>query len=128
MFATDIVQLEQHNFDKLRHLRADEELSINTTLAYPNCTTTRPRRTKVEGALFLNVVIRKRTPVFKLLASKDQALLVGWDTFLILNLRFHVVDGVGRLDFERDSLASESLHEDLHASTKTQDYVDREWV
>jgi hypothetical protein len=127
MFATDIVQLE-HNFDKLRHLRADEELSINTTLDYPDCTTTRPRRTKVEGALFLNVVIRKRTPVFELLASKDQALLVGWDTLLILNLRFHVVDGVGRLHFECDSLASESLDEDLHPSTKTQDYVDRQWV
>ena len=101
---------------------------MNAILAYSDCTTTRPRRTKVEGALFLNVVIRKRTSVFELLASKDQALLVGWDTLFILNLCFHVVDGVGRLDFERDSLASESLHEDLHASTKTQDYVDREWV
>ena len=29
----------------------------------------------MEGALFLNVVIRKRTPVLQLLASKDQALL-----------------------------------------------------
>ena len=80
----------------------------------------------MEGALFLNVVIGKCTPVFELLASEDQALLVGWDTLLVLNLRLHVVDGVGRLDFERDRLASESLDEDLHASTKTQDYVDDE--
>ena len=112
-----------HNLDKLRHRRADEGLSINTTLAYSDCATTRPRRTKVEGALFLNVVIRKRTPVLQLLASKDQALLVGRDTLLVLDLRFHVVDGVGRFDFKRDRLAGESLDEDLHASTKTQDYI-----
>jgi hypothetical protein len=64
------------------------------------------------GALFLNVVIRKHTSIFELLVSEDQVLLVEWDTLL----HFHVFDGVRRFDFKRDSLASESLDEDLHAS------------
>jgi hypothetical protein len=33
--------------------------------------------------------------------------------------RTATVDGIGRLDFEGDSLASQGLHEDLHASTQT---------
>ena len=35
------------------------------------------KRTKVEGGLLLNIIIRKRASILKLLASKDQALLVG---------------------------------------------------
>ena len=34
---------------------------------------------QVERRLFLNVVIRESTPVFKLLASKDETLLIGRD-------------------------------------------------
>jgi hypothetical protein len=121
-----LAEAQDANSELLRHRRADEELSVGATLAYSDRAATRPRRTKVESALFLNVVIGKCTPVFELLASKDQTLLVGWDALLVLNLRLHIVDGVGRLDFERDRLAGESLDEDLHASTKTQDYVDDE--
>jgi hypothetical protein len=53
------------------------------------------------------------TPVFELPASEDQALQVGWDTLLVLNLRFHVVNGVGGFDFECNGLAGKSLHENL---------------
>jgi len=59
-----------------------------------------------------------------LLTSKDETLLVWWDTLLILNLRFDVVDGVARLDLKRDGLAGESLHEDLHTTTETKDEVE----
>jgi hypothetical protein len=41
-------------------------------------------------------------------------------TFLVLNLGFHIVDRVGRLDLQSDGLASESLDENLHASTQAQ--------
>ena len=33
---------------------------------------------------------------------------------LILNLGLDIVDGIGRLNLKRDSLAGESLDEDLH--------------
>jgi hypothetical protein len=35
--------------------------------------------------------------------------------FLVLDLGLYIIDGVGRLDLEGDSLASQSLNEDLHA-------------
>ena len=45
------------------------------------------------------------------------------EPFLILNLGLDVVNGVGRLDLEGDSLASQGLDEDLHTATKTEDKV-----
>ena len=75
----------------------------------------------MQGALLLNIVIRERPSVLKLLASKDQSLLVGRDTFLVLNLGLDVVNGVGRLNFESDRLAGQSLHEDLHTTAETED-------
>jgi len=40
----------------------------------------------VEGALLLNVIVGEGTPVLQLLAGEDEALLVGRDALLILNL------------------------------------------
>ena len=37
----------------------------------------------MESGLLLDVVIGERAAVFELLAGEDQALLVGWDAFLI---------------------------------------------
>ena len=68
----------------------------------------------MKGRLLLDVVVGKSAAVFKLLASENQALLIRRNSFLVLDLLLHVVDGVGRFDFEGDGLASESFHEDLH--------------
>ena len=68
------------------------------------------------------LLVGKSAPIFELLAGKDQSLLVGRDTFLVLNLRLHVVDSIGRLDFERDRLARQGLDEDLHSASETQDF------
>jgi hypothetical protein len=58
--------------------------------------------------------------VLELLAGKDKTLLVGRNAFFtILNFGFHIVDGVGRLNLERDSLSSQGLDEYLHTATKT---------
>ena len=80
------------------------------------------RLTKVERRLLLDVVVGQGAAVLELLASKDEALLIGRDTLLVLNLRLDVVDGVGRLHLEGDSLASQRLDKDLHTATQTQDY------
>ena|ERR1700722_1236839 len=77
--------------------------------------------TQVERALLLDVVIRQGSPVLQLLAREDEPLLVWRDTFLVLDLRLHVVDGVGRLHLKGDRLASQRLHENLHPSTQTED-------
>ena len=87
---------------------------------------------EVEGRLLLDVVVREGAAVLELLAGKDEALLVGRDALLVLDLGLdllrarasqrgslceervrerargtHVVDRVGRLDLERDRLAGE---------------------
>ena len=79
----------------------------------------------MEGRLLLDVVIRQGPSILELLASEDETLLVRGNTLLILNLRLHVVDRVGGLYLESDSLASEGLDEDLHTTTQTQDYIVR---
>jgi hypothetical protein len=61
----------------------------------------------MEGGLLLDVVVRQRTAVLKLLACEDQALLVRGDSLLVLDLGLDVVDGVGGLNLEGDGLAGD---------------------
>ena len=68
----------------------------------------------MEGGFLLNVVIRQRATVLQLLARKDQALLIGRNAFLVLDLLFDVVNRVRGLDFQRNGLASKGFDEDLH--------------
>ncbi|KAM0863660.1 hypothetical protein ACQ4PT_044442 [Festuca glaucescens] len=79
---------------------------------------------KVEGGLLLDVVVRKSAAVLKLLASKDEALLVRGNALLVLDLRLDVVDRVRRLNLQGDGLASEGLDEDLHATTEAEHQVE----
>jgi len=74
-------------------------------------------------AYLLDVVVGKSTAVLKLLSSKDQALLVRWDSLLVLDLALDVVDGVGRLHLEGDSLARQGLYENLHRRCGCRDVV-----
>jgi len=75
----------------------------------------------VKRALFLDVVVGERPSILELLPSKDESLLIRRDSLLVLNLGLHIIDRVRRLDLQRDRLAGQSLHEDLHATTQTQD-------
>ena len=86
----------------------------------------------MKGALLLDVVIRKGSPILKLLPSENETLLVRrnprWtrsdaDFFdreckhiplLILYLCLNVVDSIRGLNLEGDGLSSESLYENLH--------------
>jgi hypothetical protein len=89
----------------------------------------------VKGRLLLDVVVAEGTAILKLLAGKDQALLVGRDTtsrqddklacgrrhrpvqrapLLVLDLRLHIVDGVRRLHLKGDRLPRKGLDENLH--------------
>jgi len=48
--------------------------------------TTTETKDQVESRLLLDVVIAQCTAILQLLTSKDQSLLVRWDTLLVLNL------------------------------------------
>ena len=62
----------------------------------------------MKSGLLLNVIVGKSATVFELLASEDQALLIGRITFLVLDLGLDIVDGVGGLDLQNDGLAGQS--------------------
>ena len=72
----------------------------------------------MQSGLLLDIVVRKGTAVLKLLAREDQALLVRRNALLDLDLGLHVLNGVVGLDLKGDGLAGQSLHENLHTTTK----------
>jgi len=86
--------------------------------------TTSESEDQVKGAFLLDVVVLQSSAVFELLAREDESLLVGRDSFLVLNFSLHVLDGVALLHVEGDGLASERLHEDLHATTEAEDEME----
>ena len=53
-----------------------------------------------------------------LISSKDQPLLIRWNTLLVLDLGLDILDGVRGLHLEGDGLPGEGLHEDLHLRHK----------
>ena len=58
--------------------------------------------TKVEGGLLLDVVVRKGPAVFELLASKNEALLIRGNAFLVLDLALDIIDRVAGLNLKSD--------------------------
>ena len=52
----------------------------------------------MKSRLLLDVVVGESAAVLELLASEDQSLLVRGNTFLILDLGLHVINGVAGLD------------------------------
>ena len=87
-------------------------------LADPHLAASSETQDEMQRRLLLDIVVAQSSAIFKLLSSKDQSLLVWWDTLLILNLALDIVDSVGRFDFKRDRLACQRLYEDLHTTTE----------
>ena len=98
------------------------EINSPVQQKFPLLSTTKTQH-KVKGRLLLDVVVRERTTIFQLLASEDEALLVGWNSFFVLDFGLHIFNGVTRLHLEGDGFSSESFDKDLHAPTKTQHKV-----
>merc|ERR1712047_103759 len=78
----------------------------------------------MEGRFLLDVVVRKSSSVLELLSSEDKSLLIGRDTFLVLDLGLDVLNGVGWLNVEGNSLSGESLNEDLHTTSESEDEME----
>merc|ERR1719158_455267 len=86
--------------------------------------TTTESEDEMESGLLLDVVVGQGASIFKLLSSEDKSLLIRRDTFLVLDLGLDILNGVGWLDFEGDGLSGEGLHEDLHATTESEDEME----
>ena len=67
----------------------------------------------------LNVVIREGATILKLLAGKNETLLIWWDALLVLNLALDVIDRIRALDLEGNGLAGERLDEAASMSVKS---------
>ena len=76
--------------------------------------TTSESEDEMESGLLLDVVVGEGSTVLELLSSEDESLLIWWDTFLILNFGFDVLDRVGWLDIESNCLTGEGLDKYLH--------------
>ena len=72
--------------------------------------------TKCTKMDLLNIIIRKCVTVLELFASEDQELLDRRNAILLLDLGLHVVDYVGRFNFESNHLPSEGLDRNLHTA------------
>ena len=77
----------------------------------------------MESGLLLDVVIRESAPVLELLAREDQTLLIGGNALLVLDLGLHVLDCVRGLNVQGDGLPSQSLHEDLHSTSESENQM-----
>jgi hypothetical protein len=99
--------------DRLAGQGLDEDLHTTTETEH-----------QVQGRLLLNVVVGKGAAILQLLTSENETLLVRGDALLILDLRLHIIDGIGRLHLQGDGLASQGLDEDLHTTTQTQDEME----
>ena len=69
---------------------------------------------QVESGLLLNVVVREGASLLQLLPGENQALLVGRNTLLLLDLGLEVFDGIGGFRVQGDGLTSEGLDKQLH--------------
>ena len=78
----------------------------------------------MESGLLLDVVVRKGSSILELLTSEDKSLLIWRNTFLVLDLGLNVLNSVGWLDIEGDGLTSESLDEDLHSTSESEDEME----
>jgi len=73
----------------------------------------------MESCFLLDVVVSKCPSIFELFSSKDQPLLIGWDSLFVLDLSFDIFDRVRWLHIKSDGFTSEGFDEDLHSSSES---------
>uniref|UniRef100_A0A8D9FKS3 Uncharacterized protein n=1 Tax=Cacopsylla melanoneura TaxID=428564 RepID=A0A8D9FKS3_9HEMI len=69
---------------------------------------------QVKGGLFLNVVVGQSSSIFQLFSGKDQSLLVGRDSLLVLDLSLDIFNSVTGLNLKGDGLPCQGFDKDLH--------------
>mmetsp|Transcript_12773 Transcript_12773/g.15377 ORF Transcript_12773/g.15377 Transcript_12773/m.15377 type:complete len:207 (+) Transcript_12773:137-757(+) len=95
-------------FDFLHNGRIIKDSTGNLTMS------TTQTQNKMQGRFLLNIVVAQGTSIFKLFSGKDKTLLIRGDAFLVLNLRFDIIDRVRRFDIERNGFTRKSFDKDLH--------------
>jgi hypothetical protein len=78
----------------------------------------------VESRLLLDIVVAQSSSILQLLSCEDESLLIGWDSFLVLDFSLDVFNSVGGFHIEGDGLSSQGLDEDLHTSSESEDEME----
>merc|ERR1712093_524067 len=91
-----VLDLGLHVLNRVRRLHLEGD-GLASKRLHEDLHATAQTQNQVKGALLLDVVIRQRAAVLELLAGEDQALLVGRDALLVLDLGLHVLNRVRRL-------------------------------
>ena len=73
----------------------------------------------MQSGLLLDVVVREGAPVFQLFPGKEQALLVGRNALLVLDLLLHSLHRVGALDVQRHRFAWNHAHKERGRERQT---------
>ena len=102
------------------HLKGD---GLASQGLHENLHSTTQTQDQMQCALLLDVVVGKGPAILQLLAGKDEALLVGRDALLVLDLLLDILDAIAALHLKGDGLASQGLDKDLHSTTQTQDQM-----
>ena len=96
--VVDLVELEDGELDLL--LLVLDLLGFGVGLLLPLLShAAAEAEDEVEGALLLDVVVGEGPAILELFSGEDQALLVRGNALLVLDLGFHIVDGVGGFNF-----------------------------
>ena len=75
----------------------------------------------MKSGLFLDVVIWEGSSVFELFTSKDESLLIWWDSFFVLDFGFDIFNGIWGFNIKGDGFSSKGLDKDLHSTSKSED-------
>jgi hypothetical protein len=78
----------------------------------------------MESRFFLNVIVAESSSIFKLFSSENESLLIGWNSFFVLDFSFNIFYWVSAFNFESDCFSSQGFDKDLHTSSKSQDQVE----
>merc|ERR1712180_222890 len=89
-----ILDLSLHVFDGVRWLNLKGD-SLTGQCLHEDLHTSSQTKNEMESGLLLDVVVRESPAILQLFSSKDQSLLVWRYAFLILDLSFHILDGIG---------------------------------
>ena len=117
-----VLDLLFHGLDGIRRLNLEGD-GLSGEGFHKDLHTTTKTKDQMKSRLLLDVVIGEGATILELLSSEDKTLLVRGNSFLILDLLFHGLDGIRRLDLEGDGLSGEGLDENLHTTTETKDQV-----
>jgi len=83
-------------------------LGLGVDLFLPLLSSSTETEYQVKGRLLLDIVIRESASILKLLPSKDETLLIGRDSFLVLDLGLDIVNCIRGLNIKRDGLACQT--------------------